>query len=112
MEDCLFCKIIAGQIPADIVYEDEYAVAFRDIAPAAPVHILVVPRRHVSSILEASGCPGLMDHLLEAVANVARAQSIDGPGFRMVANTGADAGQTVHHLHLHLLAGKTLGPMA
>lgn len=111
MDNCLFCRIIAGEIPSAIVYEDEWAVAFRDIAPAAPIHILVVPRNHVRNILEAVSHPGLMDGLTKAAAAVARAEGLDMSGFRVSINTGADAGQTVEHLHLHLLGGRALGLM-
>lgn len=110
MENCLFCQIAAGEIPSHIVYQDDFAVVFRDIAPAAPVHLLVIPRRHVENLPEAARIPGLMDRLTRIACDAARAQGLDA-GFRLIVNTGGDAGQTVHHLHLHILGGRVLGPL-
>jgi histidine triad (HIT) family protein len=108
--DCLFCKIVSGSIPAKKVFEDEHAIAFRDIHPQAPVHMLVVPRRHFASLAEVGDSEGevaLLGHLLSAVAEIARAEKL-AEGYRTVINTGADGGQTVNHLHLHLLGGRSM----
>lgn len=109
MNDCLFCKIAAGEIPSAKVYEDENVLAFRDIAPQAPVHILVIPKTHIASVGEiTAGNAAAAAHCLEAVAKVAAQEKLDS-GFRVISNCGADAGQTVHHLHFHILAGKNMG---
>ena len=111
--DCLFCKIIAGQIPSSKVYEDEFCYAFKDIAPKAPVHDVFVPKEHFSSALEVTEArEKITGHLIRAASEVARQKGIDGRGYRLVLNTNADAGQTVFHLHLHLLGGQVLGGMA
>ena len=109
MSDCLFCKIIAGTIPSTKVYEDETVYAFRDIAPQAPTHVLVVPKAHIES------CNGItadnsavVAHIFEVIPQIARAEGLTN-GYRVVSNCGDDAGQTVHHLHFHILGGKTLG---
>lgn len=108
-EDCVFCKIMRGDIPANMVYEDSFCFAFRDINPQAPVHILIVPRGHISSMNELRRDNStIMGHLFTAVAKIAAQEGIDGSGYRVVCNCGADAGQTVDHLHLHLLGGKKL----
>lgn len=107
--DCIFCKIIAGEIPSAKVYEDEYTYAFRDIQPQAPVHVLIVPKQHVANILEASKIPGLMQHMAEAAAQVVRLEGLEEKGFRTVMNTGEDALQSVKHLHMHILGGRKLG---
>ncbi len=108
MSDCLFCKIIAGEIPSTKVYEDEQVLAFRDIAPQAPTHILVIPKTHIS------GCDGVcaensavVAHIFEVIPQIAAAEGLKG-GFRVVSNCGPDAGQTVPHLHFHILGGKQL----
>ena len=105
-DSCLFCRIVRGEIPAKIVREDEHTVAFRDVDPKAPTHILVIPREHVASLDEASD-PAMVGRLMLAAAEIARAEGITG-GYRTVVNTGAGAGQTVFHLHLHLLGGRKL----
>ena len=105
-ESCLFCRIVRGEIPARIVREDEHTVAFRDIDPKAPTHVLVIPRVHVASLGEARD-PALVGQVMLAAAEVAAAEGIAG-GYRTVINTGADAGQTVHHLHVHVLGGRKL----
>ena len=108
MSDCLFCKIIAGDIPSTKVYEDNWVYAFRDINPQAPVHILVVPKEHIPSMAEIH--PGTSVYAakgLEALAVIAGNEGLDG-GYRVVSNCGGDAGQTVHHLHFHILGGKRL----
>ena len=113
MSDCIFCKIVAGEIPSKKAYEDEQVLAFYDIAPAAPVHIVVIPKEHVlQSAREIGGKDGaLIAHIFEVIARLAAELHLDG-GYRVVTNAGEDAGQTVMHLHFHLLGGKTLGPMA
>jgi histidine triad (HIT) family protein len=105
----LFTKIIQREIPADIVYEDEHCVAFRDIEPKAPVHVLIVPRQEMASVAEAPESGDHM-HLLNAAKNVAAQLGLES--FRLVINTGAEAGQTVFHLHIHLLGGAPLGDFA
>ena len=108
MENCLFCKIIAGVIPSTKVYEDESILAFRDIAPQAPTHILVIPKEHISGVSAITAeNAAVAAHCLEVAAQVAKAEGLDG-GFRVVSNCGDDAGQTVHHLHFHVLGGKKL----
>ena len=108
-QNCLFCKIAAGQIPAQVVYEDERAVAFRDINPQAPTHVLVIPREHIASLSEAEGGhEALLGHLLLTAARVARAGGLSESGFRTVINNGAGAGQSVFHVHVHLLGGRKL----
>lgn len=105
--DCIFCRIAAGEIPAQVVYQDAHVVAFRDIHPQAPVHLLVIPREHVAS-LDALGDAHteVAGRLLTALPRVAAAAGGLEDGYRMIANNGENAGQTVHHLHLHLLGGR------
>jgi histidine triad (HIT) family protein len=106
----IFAKIIAREMPADIVYEDDRAVAFRDIQPKAPVHILVVPRKEIPRVAEAGAADEpLIGHLFSVAAELARREGIDRSGYRLVINNGPDAGESVPHLHLHLLGGR---PMA
>ena len=105
-DSCLFCRIVRGEIPAKIVREDEHTVAFRDIDPKAPTHILVIPKEHVASLDEATD-PTLVGRLSLAAAEIARSEGITD-GYRTVVNTGAGAGQTDFHLHLHLLGGRKL----
>lgn len=108
MDDCLFCKIAAGKIPSDKVYEDETVLAFRDIAPQAPTHILVIPKTHIAGVCDITAeNSAVVAHIFEVIALVARGQGLTG-GYRVVSNCGADAGQTVHHLHFHILGGKPL----
>jgi histidine triad (HIT) family protein len=103
---CLFCKIVEGVIPSTPVYQDEFAYAFADLNPQAPVHILIVPREHIKSIAEAGEDKrALLGHLLWTAAEIAREKNL-GSGYRIVVNTGEDGGQTVDHLHLHLLGGR------
>ncbi len=109
MNDCLFCKIIAGEIPCTKVYEDEYVFAFRDINPMAPVHVLVMPKEHIccaDKIDETNSA--LIAKVFEAIAKIAKAEGLTN-GYRVVNNCGEDGGQTVKHIHFHLLGGKTLG---
>ena len=105
MENCLFCKIAAGVIPSTKVYEDDLVLAFRDIAPQAPTHILVIPKEHISGINESNAA--LAGHCLAVAAKVAAAEGLEN-GYRIVSNCGDDAGQTVHHLHFHILGGRKL----
>ena len=106
--DCLFCKIVAGQIPSTKVYEDETVFAFRDIAPQAPTHILVIPKAHIPSVDGVSAeNSSVVAHIFEVIPQIAKAEGLEG-GYRVVSNCGADAGQTVHHLHFHILGGQTL----
>ncbi len=106
--ECLFCRIAAGEIPADIVAEGDGWLAFRDIQPQAPVHLLVIPRDHVESAADLGSSPGLGGDLLQAVAEVARQQGLHEEGFRVVTNVGERAGQSVMHLHFHLLGGRRM----
>ena len=106
--DCLFCKIIAGDIPSTKVYEDETVYAFRDIAPQAPTHILVIPKMHIPSVDSITADnSAVVAHIFEVIPTIAKAENLAG-GYRVVSNCGADAGQTVHHLHFHILGGQTL----
>lgn len=106
---CLFCKIVAGSIPAALVHSDERLVAFRDINPQAPVHVLIVPREHLPSLDAADERQGkLLGELLLAARRIARAEGLSGDGYRTVINTGADGGQTVEHIHVHLLGGRAM----
>ena len=108
MENCLFCKIIAGQIPSTKVYEDETVLAFRDIAPQAPTHILVIPKAHIDSVAGITAeNSGVVAHIFEVIPQIAQKEGLVN-GYRVVSNCGADAGQTVPHLHFHILGGKTL----
>lgn len=107
-DPCLFCRIVRREIPATIIAETEDCVAFRDINPQAPVHVLVIPRRHVASLNEADD-PALVGKLSLFAAELARKEGVADAGYRTVINTNADAGQTVFHIHLHLLAGRRLG---
>jgi histidine triad (HIT) family protein len=106
MTDCLFCRIVRGEIPAKLVAQNDDAIAFRDIDPRAPVHILVVPREHVASMNDAD--PATLGAVLALAADVARQEGVTESGYRVVINTGEHAGQTVHHLHAHLLGGRDM----
>lgn len=108
MNDCLFCKIIAGEIPSTKVYEDEHVYAFRDINPQAPVHVLIVPKEHVccADAITADNS-ALIAHVFEAVPKIAKAEGLTG-GYRVINNCGEDGGQTVMHLHFHLIGGEKL----
>lgn len=109
MTDCLFCRIVEGSVPSDKVYEDELVYAFRDIDPQAPVHVLIVPRKHMTSILDAAGeDAAYVGAMMEAARRIAAEAGLDDKGFRLVLNTGQDGGQTVNHLHMHLLGGRAL----
>jgi len=109
MADNIFSKIIAKQIPAKIVFEDDKALAFRDVNPQAPVHILVVPKHDIANVGDAKiGDESLLGHLLTVAADIARKEGIDSTGYRLVINKGRDAGESVSHLHVHLLGGRSL----
>ncbi len=104
MTDCVFCKIASGEIPATIVYQDEYVVAFDDLAPQMPVHTLIIPREHFANI--GAGLPDeLMGKLFNTVKKIAEIKGISESGYRVIVNTGDDACQTVHHVHVHVLGG-------
>ena len=110
MSDCLFCKIIAGSIPSAKVYEDETILAFRDIAPQAPTHVLVVPKAHIADCDDVSAeNSAVVAHIFEVIPQIAKAEGLVN-GYRVVSNCGEDAGQTVQHLHFHILGGKVMGP--
>ena len=107
--DCIFCKIIKGDIPSSKVYENEYVYAFRDINPQAPVHILVVPKEHISSVDEITAeNSALVARIFEAIPEIAKSEKLSG-GYRVISNCGADACQSVKHLHFHILGGAQLG---
>ena len=106
--DCIFCMIVAGQIPSTKVYEDETVFAFRDINPQAPTHILVIPKAHIGSVAEISAeNSAVVAHIFEVIPQIAAEEGLTN-GYRVVSNCGADAGQTVHHLHFHILGGQQL----
>lgn len=107
MEDCLFCKISKGLVPSTKVYEDEYVYAFNDIDPKAPVHVVIVPKKHYDNILEIDD-DKIKAALIDSVKKIAKLKSLDENGFRVVINTGSDGGQTVNHLHFHLLGLRQL----
>ncbi len=112
MDNCIFCKIAKGEIPSDIVYQDDWVLAFKDIQPAAPVHILVIPKEHIASVNEATPeNEQLLGHMYVAAALIAQANGFDESGYRLIVNTNKDAGQEVFHLHMHIMAGRPLGPM-
>ena len=106
MQDCLFCRIIAGEIPSGRVYEDDKVYAFRDINPQAPVHVLIVPKKHMANVLECDGETAAA--LTTAVGKIAAREGVAESGFRVISNCGRDGAQSVNHLHVHLLGGKAL----
>ena len=109
MPECLFCKIIAHEIPASIVYEDDRVIAFNDINPQGPTHVLVVPRRHIATLNDlGAGDDQIVGELVRRSAAIAKERGIDAGGFRTIFNTNRDAGQTVFHIHLHLIGGRSL----
>lgn len=109
MPDCIFCKIVKGEAPATITYQDEYITAFRDIHPVAPTHVLIVPNKHIASTneVEAEDVP-LLGRILAAAKTVAEKEGIAHSGYRLIVNTGPDANQIVHHLHLHVIGGQRM----
>lgn len=107
--DCIFCKIVAGEIPSTKVYEDDKVLAFKDINPLAPVHILVIPKTHIESAAEITADnSAVVAHIFEVIAKIAKEQGIDKDGFRVVSNCGENGCQSVKHLHFHILGGKKL----
>lgn len=109
MSDCLFCGIVEGKIKGNIVYQDDSVVAFKDVNPKAPVHVLIIPRKHVVGVLDLTAEDGaVIGHIFAVAARLAREQGIADSGFRVVVNSGADAGQSVFHLHYHLLGGRRM----
>ena len=110
MPDCLFCKIAAGEIPSSIVYQDAHMIAFKDITPQAPTHILLVPRRHISTLNDlAPEDDGLVGEMTRRAAAIAKEHGLADRGYRVLFNCNADAGQTVFHIHMHLVGGRRLG---
>lgn len=107
-DDCIFCKIINNEIPSTKVYEDDTVIAFNDINPIAPIHILVVPKVHIENLMELEDNE-LLTHIIEVIKQIAKNQGLDKEGFRVVTNNGENAGQVVKHLHFHILGGKKLG---
>lgn len=111
MEDCIFCKIINGEIPSEKVYEDDKVLAFKDINPAAPIHVLVIPKEHVQDVLSVNPeNKEMISNIFLAINKIAKQLGIEKDGFRIINNCGKDAGQEVMHLHFHLLAGGKMGP--
>lgn len=108
MSECIFCKIVNKEIPSQIVYENDQVVAFKDINPVAPVHILIVPKVHIRSIMELDADAGILSGVIEAVHKIAKEQGVAEEGFRLVNNCGTLAGQTVDHLHFHLIGGRPM----
>ena len=109
-DDCLFCRIVAGEIPSTVVLDNETVFAFRDIAPAAPVHVLIVPKRHIADVRDLQAEDGaVLIEIFQAANEIAASEGIAESGYRLLFNVGMDAGQTVFHLHMHLVGGKPLG---
>jgi histidine triad (HIT) family protein len=109
MADCLFCKVVAGQVPATLVFQNDRVVAFKDITPRAPTHVLIVPRRHIATLNELSPeDDALVGEMMRAAAAIAKEQGLSERGYRTVFNCNAEAGQTVFHIHLHLLGGRPM----
>ena len=112
MDECLFCKIVKGEIPSTLVYQDEQVLAFRDINPVAPTHILVIPRKHILNINDVStDDEQLLGHMLTVVKPIAEQEGITESGYRLIINCNQHGGQEVYHLHLHLVGGRPLGRM-
>ncbi|MBR9829388.1 MAG: histidine triad nucleotide-binding protein [Oceanospirillales bacterium] len=108
--DCLFCKILDREIPAEVVYEDDKVLAFRDINPQAPFHCLIIPRKHIATLNDiADADQALVGHMIQAAATIAQQQGFEQDGYRTVFNCNTHGGQTVYHIHLHLLGGKPMG---
>lgn len=109
MSECLFCAIVAGGIPADVVHSDDDVLAFRDVNPQAPVHVLVIPKAHHATASDlATADPALAGRVLKVAGEIAAHEGVDGSGYRIVTNTGESAGQSVHHVHFHVLGGRAL----
>jgi len=112
MSDCIFCKIIAGDIPSDTVWEDENVIVFRDIAPKAPTHVLIVPKEHIVTFADfKEGEENILLSMSKAAREVAKAEGVLESGYRLIVNNGPDGGQEVLHLHMHLFGGRPIGPM-
>jgi histidine triad (HIT) family protein len=110
--DCIFCKIVAGQIPSDVLYTDDRVVAFRDISPMAPVHLLIIPQHHIASLTDLTEVQmSLVGHMAYVANQLAKQQGISEKGYRVVINCGRQGGQVVRHLHMHLLGGRELSGM-
>lgn len=110
MEDCVFCKIIDGKIPSEKVYEDENVLAFKDINPVAPIHILVIPKKHIEKIIDVKEEDSyLIAEIFKAINKIVKELNIEEDGFRVIANCGRDGGQEVMHIHFHIIAGRKLG---
>ncbi len=111
MEDCIFCKIAKREIPSENVYEDDEILAFKDINPSAPVHVLIIPKKHIANLMEVKPEDSeLISKIMEAIQKVAKIVGVEEKGFRLISNCGPDSGQEVMHLHFHLLGGKTMEP--
>ncbi len=112
MEDCIFCKIIAGEMEGDIVYEDDSVIAFKDIYPKAPIHHLIVPKKHIPTLVDLTEEDNdLVGHIYQVAKKIAKDEGVDEKGFRVVSNCREEGGQVVYHIHYHFLAGKKLGPL-
>lgn len=109
MSDCIFCKIVNGDIPSTKVYEDESVIALKDLNPQAPVHILVVPKKHYENVLDVEENDNIISKIYLAINKIAKQEGFEKAGFRVINNCGKDAGQTVMHMHFHVIAGKKLG---
>ena len=112
MIECIFCQIAEGKIPVTFVYQDEQVIAFKDLHPVAPVHVLIVPRHHADDILGLAGDPagpGIMAAVLKAIPKIAQVLGVAETGFRLINNCGPDAGQTINHVHVHMIGGRHLG---
>ncbi len=110
--ECIFCQIAAGKVPGEILYQDKEIVAFRDINPQAPVHLLIIPRKHITSLVHlAKADSSLMGHLVDVANHLAKTEGVAESGYRLVINCGKDGGQLVPHLHLHLLGGRSFSGM-
>lgn len=109
MSDCIFCKIASGEIPSTIVYQDEKVIAFKDINPLAPVHILIIPKQHMESLMDInSDNSSVVAHIFEKIPVIAKNAGVEKNGFRVISNVGEDGGQAVKHLHFHILGGRKL----
>ena len=106
--DCVFCRIIAGEIPAERLHDDDQVIAIRDINPQAPTHILIVPKRHIVSLMDAEGTPNLYARIVEVARTLAQRLGVADRGFRLLVNTGPEGGQAVPHVHFHLLGGRMM----
>lgn len=110
MTDCIFCKIVKGDIPCDKVYEDDKVIAFNDINPASPIHVLIIPKEHITSVNDVNeGNQHIISHIFITIGKIAKELNIDSEGYRVVTNIGKKGGQTVEHLHFHILGGRNLG---